>query len=230
MLFGLGCRYWIHILLPDGAVNQEHPCFSSWKDSRSKDSMFTSEQVKEWDWEHLLGCHWYIEMPFSSTPPHEVNNRQTVESDFQMPLSTGPNITHVEEQTKGRTGKPKVKSSTQSTKRGLPAEGPEASKRSKTVVDEVAQHDPEEITLTQSEARSSRAVSQTTLSHGGGNDWGGRTSVVSRDTGGQEFFELLLNTSVESLLANSELLSKFQKFAIKVCNLQLVSEICHYLS
>ena len=167
MLFELGYRYWIHILLSDEALNQEHPYFSSWKDTRSKDSMFTSEQVKEWDWKHLLGCHWYIEMPFLRTLPHEVNNRQTVDTDFQMPLLTGPNITHVEEQTKGRIGKQKVKSAIQSTKRGLPVEGPEASKKSKTIVDKDAQHDPEEITFTQSEAKSSRAVSQTTLSHGG---------------------------------------------------------------
>lgn len=57
-----------------------------------------------------------------------------------------------------------------SSKQGLLTKGPEASKRNKTVVDEIAQHDPEEVTLTQSEARSSRVVLHTTLSHKGRND------------------------------------------------------------
>jgi hypothetical protein len=70
-------------------------------------------------------------MPITSTLPREVNNRRSLEPDFQISQSTGLGIIHVGEQTRRCTAKPKVKSATlqpQFSKRGFSTEVPEASK------------------------------------------------------------------------------------------------------
>ena len=74
-----------------------HPKFSSWCAAENPDYMFSEEQRKAWSAPHLKACHWYVEMNPKETPPHEEENRKSVEPSFifEAPLAfavaEGPN-------------------------------------------------------------------------------------------------------------------------------------------
>jgi hypothetical protein len=105
-------------------------------------------------------------------------------------------------------------------KRGLPPGAAEATKRSRVEEDHSAQFDPDEITHSHSQNKSSKSISHTTRSFGG-SEWGYRSSVVCRDTGGKVFEELVLCSRVGSFLENSDLGHRFASFSAKVTGLNL---------
>jgi hypothetical protein len=41
----ISSRYWMHVLLKQEVVTEEHPCFSSWKDIGYNECMFTSKSA-----------------------------------------------------------------------------------------------------------------------------------------------------------------------------------------
>ena len=91
--------------MKEGVVDDEHPTFFTWLDSgHPSDSMFTQEQLNDWNEAHLMMCHWYIEMDPNCTPHHEDEHRKSIESTDVRPQPT----TAVEALGKGRGSKPKT--------------------------------------------------------------------------------------------------------------------------
>ena len=58
---------------------EESSHFVDWCDLKSDKCMYTLDQIEDWNLPYLKQCHWYIEMPTSNTPPHEEENRQSVD-------------------------------------------------------------------------------------------------------------------------------------------------------
>jgi hypothetical protein len=146
--------------------------------------MFMSSQFSTRGPEHLVACHWYIEMPIGSTPPHEEKNRRSLEPSFKTPevvpiqTSKGGPSSNIG----GRKGKPRTKNavahtalswedgSTRSSKRAPPPSSIDTTKKMKRDDDQVSRPDHDEVNQGHSENRSSRLHSQTTRD----NDFGGR--------------------------------------------------------
>jgi hypothetical protein len=65
---GLLCRYWVRVLLAEGIVKGDHPCFTSWFDLDGEKCIFSEYQVDNWEQPHLKACHRYLETPIERTP------------------------------------------------------------------------------------------------------------------------------------------------------------------
>jgi hypothetical protein len=105
------CRYWNQVLLNEGAMKGDHPCFTAWFDLEGEKCMFSGKQLDSWSLPHLKACHWYLEMPIDKTPQYEQVDRQSVEPAFSVPdpLPPPPLKNSSSSQTKGRKSKSTAK-------------------------------------------------------------------------------------------------------------------------
>ncbi|KAG0631975.1 hypothetical protein M758_1G295400 [Ceratodon purpureus] len=220
-------RYWKHILLKEGVVTNEHPSFASWLDIQNPDTMFMSDQARDWSQEHLNACHWYIEMDPNETPPHLLELRKQVEPAFQRPApiqAQGCGRVSGVDMAPGRAATPKVRSgnSVPAKATTVAATGREvgAKKRQATkspVEDEApkrGKHSDQDqdladiVEVSQSEAKSSRSQSH----------WGGaasvqRTDLIFRAPSGADYYEQIENKAVGTFLGADS--ATFEEFARK---------------
>ena len=228
-------RYWIHVLLREGVVTNEHPSFASWLDIQNPDTMFMSDQARDWSQDHLFACHWYIEMDPNETPPHLVELRRQVEPAFQRPAPVQPQgggrVSGVEVAL-GRAPKPKVRAPNSVPAKALTVApigrevGPKTNKRPATkplVEDETpkrGKHSEQDQDLAdlaevnQSEAKSSRSQSHTGRSFGGGQGSLLRSCLIDRAQHGTVYHEHLVNKPVADFLSSDSAI--FEEFARKV--------------
>ena len=226
-------HYWLSVFLKDGVVKHPSPLFSLWLDTNSDDSMFTSDQIEDWDLPHLRACHWYIEMDPSKTPLHEEDNRKSVEPDFEhVPVQPDPEVKSKAE--KGSRGKSKVPKETKeekatdgsskSTKRGAAAPVREPSKRKKVtsgqnapLVDDAGLQVDE---VAESEARSSKSAPQATKSFGPTSEPCLQTQLTVRSHFGRTFKMMILNRSISKFMKSTDCRS-FESS---------ITEVCHFIS
>jgi hypothetical protein len=222
------------MLLVEGVVKGDHPCFTSWFDMDGEKCMFSEYQVDNWEQPHLKACHWYLETPIEKTPQHEQLNRRCIDPSFSGMdlLPPQPAKAPTTSQSKSRKEPAKGKTELQLAqharangsarvgKRGLPPVASEASKRTRVEGNEVTKVDPQEITQSHFQNISSKAISQAPMSSIG-NEWSRRNSLINRDLGGRDFDELVLYASLEAFLDNPNLGNRFAKFTAKVKGLCL---------
>jgi hypothetical protein len=153
-------RYWNQVLLEEGAVKGDHPCFTSWFDLDGEKCIFNDYQLASWSVPHLRACPWYLEMPIDKTPQHEQVNRRSVEPSFFAPdiLPAVAPKNSSSSQLWGRKAKSNAKSVLQPGqkarqdgsvtlgKRGHRPIAAEVLKRSRVQEDHLAQFDPNETT------------------------------------------------------------------------------------
>lgn len=213
-------------------VPEAHPIFASWLDLQNDECMFTKDQANDWDENHLMACHWYIEIDPLETPFHEIENRRLVEPLFQraIPLepanvgrSTGVAIVS------GRAGKSKSKGPIQKgtapnvvappkellpkagkrTAEDAPGESSKRGKRDEPNEDREAQDD-----AAQSKYSSSKSLSQITRGFGGAYIPTLRRSLVQSAPRGTKYLERIINNSLEDFLASED--TEFEEFAYEV--------------
>jgi hypothetical protein len=51
------CRYWNQVLLEEGVVKGDHPCFTSWFDLDGEKYIFSNYQLASWSLLHLRTYH-----------------------------------------------------------------------------------------------------------------------------------------------------------------------------
>jgi hypothetical protein len=73
-------RYWKHVLVHAGAVQDDLPFFCIWTDIATSSHIFTIHQVQLWSLPHLQLCAWYIECPKDKTPSLEQNLRMSIDN------------------------------------------------------------------------------------------------------------------------------------------------------
>lgn len=203
---------------------EAHPCFASWVDLNNEDCMFTADQAEDWSEEHLLKCHWYLEIDPSDTPPHELENRRSVEPSFQRPTAAVKENEQNPAELEVAVGKPsklksrggaltKQKAAPSSNVTGAKENG-KGNKRAGGADNEQAgsskkgRHD---LDGAQSEARSSKSNSHVTRSIGGGYLSTLRTSLIKRAAEGVKYQEQVINSSVGDFLQSDA--STFEEFA-----------------
>jgi hypothetical protein len=139
-------------------------------------------------------------MPENETPNHEEANRRSVEPEFMALPVRQPSKALAGNPTSGRGTKSKAKSRThgggasrpeaaaKNGKRQASVDISEPSKRGRQTLDNVSQHVHQEITPSQSEARSSGLQStQTTKSYADGSEWRIRSAMVTWPKLGHSF-------------------------------------------
>lgn len=78
-------RYWKHVLVPAGAVQDDLPFFLIWTDIATPSHIFTAHQLQLWSLPHLQSCAWYIECPKDKTPSSEQDLRLSIENTTPTP-------------------------------------------------------------------------------------------------------------------------------------------------
>jgi hypothetical protein len=161
---GLLYRYRVHVLLAEGVVKDDHPCFTSWFNLEGEKCMFSDYQVMNWEQPHLMACHWYLETLIEKIPQHEQVNRRCIDPSFSGTdlLPPQPTKAPIASQSKSRKWRAKGKTELQPAqraqadgsarvgKRGLPPVASEALKRTRVDGNQAAEVDPQEITQSHS--------------------------------------------------------------------------------
>jgi hypothetical protein len=198
------------VLEKQGVVNRDHACFSSWLDNHNEKAMFTATQVQSWSRRHLQMCHWYIEMSPDATPPHEESNRKMMEPTFIAPEPIIPPPAPSGRKTRSKVkasvtlaNSNKIEASLHTNKRTAPVVSVEVSKRNKLDDDEPPTTELQEVTQSVSETKSGPGQHSGTRSLGG-NNWGYRSELVTRDLKGKEFQHVVFNASVAEFLKHGQ--------------------------
>jgi hypothetical protein len=179
--------------------------------------MYTNDQVETWGLEHLTTCHWYIEMPFANTPPHEQQNRRSLEPSFKTPelVSVQPSKTGSTSKAGSRKERVKSKSGVtlvaaawedgpgRSNKHSQMKSTIETAKKAKHDDNPQSQPNHDEVNQSHSENRSSK-FQPLTVGGISGNELGFRHLLLKRNHGGKEFDELFMNTSVVDFMDSKE--------------------------
>lgn len=97
------CRYFYHVLLLMGTIDQLPPLFGIWCDPKVDNTMYLKDLFKDWNSFHLVNYGWYLNCPKDNTTTSKFSLCEKNEQGFQEVLQFSISTQMQEGKNKGFT-------------------------------------------------------------------------------------------------------------------------------